>query len=263
MLYTIRNMFTFHTNENLSIVSENGCFGIQNKLDNSFIIPLEYDNIFLYGESLFVLYQKGKIGAVRIEENKRTFKVIIVADCQYDTLSNAGHDLFFSCDDNIRYYNAVTKKVRDFIDVNADEYPCLYCKDKTHQYILYGELGEEIYKKEYTSYSESCFTCCGMTEQGPVFYDARYSTYLYPENGFYKVYKGIFNHPIIMNHQNILNITEDGNGLGLIDSCGNVMIENNYDSVTIELTITAVKGNKKEQKIIPFQRFHFEKGIVS
>ena len=134
------------------------------------------------------------------KENKgeKTFDTIQVADCQYDTLSNAGHDLFFSNDTGIRYYNALTKQTRDFTDVNTEEYPCIYCKDETHQYILYGETGEEIYKKEYSQYSKSCFTCCGMTEQGPVFYDARYSSYLYPENGSYKMYSGIFNNPFMI-----------------------------------------------------------------
>jgi len=261
MLYPARDLFAFSTNDNLSIVSENGCVGIWNKQDNSFVIPPEYDNIFLYGENLYVLYQKGKIGAVRMEENKgeKTFDTIQVADCQYDTLSNAGHDLFFSNDTGIRYYNALTKQTRDFIDVNTEEYPCIYCKDETHQYILYGETGEEIYKKKYSQYSKSCFTCCGMTEQGPVFYDARYSSYLYPENGSYKMYSGIFNHPVIINHHNIVNVTEDENGLGVIGPCADIIIENAYDSLNIELTITAVKGDKKEQKIIPFQRFDFEK----
>jgi len=68
---------------------------------------------------------------------------------------------------------------------------------------------------------------------------------------------------IITSALTFLNITEDENGLGLIDSFGNTIIENTYDSLNIELTITAVKGNKKEQKIIPFQRFNFEKGIIS
>lgn len=258
MLFNIRNFFYNTTHQYLKIVSENGRFGIKNTDKNEFVIPMEYDNIFIYGINLFVLYKKGKIGAVRID----TEEPIVIADCVYDVVETFGHDLIFVKDSGTRYYNATTKEIRDFKDVLI-ETPFLYCKDEKYQYILYGELGKIIYKKEYTSYSESCFCFCGNTDKGPVFYDARYSTYLYPTEEGYKVYKELFNHPIIINRRNVVNISEGEDGVGLIDSCGNPILNNGYDSIKVELKITAVKGEKAENKIIPLPKDTFEKGEIT
>ena len=136
-------------------------------------------------------------------------------------------------------------------EINVDT-QFLYCKDKKYQYILHAETGKEIYKREYTSYSESCFCFCGNTERGPVFYDARYSTYIYPENGSYKVHKDIFNTPLVVNDRNILNIMQGDNGIGVIDSCGNTVVDNKYDFIKVELKITAQKGKETEEKIFLF-----------
>lgn len=258
MLYTVRNGLNNAMLEKFDIVSSNEMYGIVKQEDSSCVLPSEYDNIFIYGEDIFILHKKGKIGAVRIENERVWF----IAECKFNTLESIGHDLIFCNDKKVRYYNSVLKTVRDFIDVIVD-IPFLYCKDEKHQYILYGELGKEIYKKEYTSYSESCFCFCGHTEKGPVFYDARYSTYLYPTKEGYKTYDGIFNHPIIVNCQNVLNITEGENGIGIIDSYGNVIVKNHYDSVKVELKVTASKGKEKEQKIIPLKKLDFQKGIIS
>lgn len=258
MLFTARNGLQNKKLDRFEIVSNNEVMGIVNRKDKSCVLPPEYDNVFVYGEDIFILHKKGKIGAVRVDEDRIWF----IAECKFDTLESIGHDLIFCNDEKVRYYNSVLKIVRDFIDVIVD-IPFLYCKDEKYQYILYGEQGKEIYKKEYTSYSESCFCFCGHTDKGPVFYDARYSTYLYPTKDDYKVYEGIFNHPIIVNRQNILNITEGENGIGVIDSYGNVVIENDYDSVKVELIVTAVKGNNTQEKIIPFQKLDFQKGMVS
>lgn len=258
MLYTARNGLNNTMLEKFEIASSNEMYGIVKQENNSCVLPPEYDNIFVYGEDIFILHKKGKIGAVRVDEDKIWF----IAECKFDTLESIGHDLIFCNDEKVRYYNSVLKTVRNFIDVIVD-IPFLYCKDEKYQYILYGELGKEIYKKEYTSYSESCFCFCGHTDKGPVFYDARYSTYLYPTEDGYKVHGGIFNHPIIVNRQNTLNIIEGENGIGVIDSYGDVIIKNQYDSVKVELKVTAIKGNKTEQKIIPFQKIAFQKGMVS
>ena len=257
MLFTVRNRLKNKMLDKLEIMSDGKMMGIVNRDDKSCILPFEYDNVFVYGEDIFVLHKKGKIGAVRIEED-----VSFIAECEFDTLDSLGHDLIFCNDEKVKYYNSVLKSARNFIDIIVD-IPFLYCKDEQYQYILYGESGKEIYKKEYTSYSKSCFCFCGNTERGPVFYDARYSSYLYPTEDGYKMHEEIFNHPIVVNRQNVLNITEGENGVGVIDSYGKTIIENKYDSVKLELKITAVKGNVTEQKIIPFQKCAFEKGMVS
>lgn len=258
MLFTKRNILKNSSSNKLKIISDSGMMGIINSTDNSCILPVEYDNVFIYGADVFVVHKKGKIGAVMVESEK----VCFIAECEFDTLDTFGHDLIFSNDQKVRYYNSATKKSLDFIDIVVD-FPCLYCKDERFQYILYGEQGEIIHKKEYTSYSESCFCHCGETDKGPVFYDARYSTYLYPTEDGYKVYKELFNHPIIINRRNVANITEGENGIGLIDSYGNPILDNRYDSIKVELKITAIKGERAENKIIPFSKNTFEKGEIS
>ena len=258
MLFTVRNRLKNKLHDKFEIVSDGKMMGIVNRDDKACILPFEYDNVFVYGEDVLVLHNKGKIGAIRIEEDGAQF----IAECEFDTLDSIGHDMIFCNDKKVRYYNSVLKSARDFIDIIVD-IPFLYCKDEQYQYILYGESGKELYKKKYTSYSESCFCYCGNTDNGPVFYDARYSTYLYPVNDVYKVYNGIFLQPVIVNRQNVLNVTEGENGLGVVDFCGNTVIDNQYEFIEVELKITATNGNKKEQKIIPVQKINFEEGIVS
>lgn len=258
MLFNIRNLFYNTTNKYLKIVSDNGRFGIKNTDKDKFVIPMEYDNIFIYGTNLFVLYQKGKIGAVRIDNEEP----IMVADCMYDVVETFGHDLIFVKDSGTRYYNVTTKEIYDFKDILVES-PFLYCKDEKYQYILYGELGEIIYKKEYTSYSESCFCFCGNTDKGPVFYDARYSTYLYPTEEGYKTYDELFDSPIIINRQNIVNIVETEEGIGVIDSYGKSIMKNCYDSIKIELKITAEKDKKVKNKIIPITKGKIERGEIT
>ena len=257
MLFTVKNIFVNSELMKFNIISENGYLGIINTENNSLILPIQYDNIFAYGENVFVVHKKGKIGAIKTDSDTFFF----IAQCEYDTLDTFGHDLIFCNNESVRYYNSTTKTVRDFIDVIVDS-PFLYCKDKTHQYILYGELGKEIYKKEYTSYSESCFVYCGKTEKGPVFYDARYSTYLYPTEDGYTAYEGLFNNPIIVNGQNVLNVTEGENGIGVIDCFGNSIMDHKYDSVQVKLTVTATNQTETETKTISFHKNTFQKGVV-
>jgi len=157
--------------------------------------------------------------------------------------------------------NKKKKSLSEFVEI-VENGPFRYCKDEKYQYIIKRETDEVIYKKEYTQYSQSCFCYCGNTEKGPVFYDARYSTYLYPENNGYKVYNELFNYPIVVNGQNVMNITEGDGGVGVIDALGNEILKNQYDSLTVELKITARQGDKTSEKTIPFSKNNFEKGIV-
>lgn len=258
MLFTRRDIFKKSVSDKFKIILDSGMMGIVNSIDNTCVLPIEYDNVFIYGANVFIVHKKGKIGAVRIDSDK----VCFIAECEYDTLDTLGHDLIFCNNEKVRYYNATTKTVLDFVDIIV-EAPFLYCRDEKFQYILYGELGEAIYKKEYTSYSESCFCYCGNTDKGPVFYDASYSTYLYPTEEGYKIYKELFNCPIIVNRRNVANVTEGESGVGLIDSYGNTIIDNCYDLIKVELKITAVRGDMAENKIIPFPKNTFGKWEVS
>ena len=262
MLFTVRNnAFGENTCENLRIVKKEK-FGIINALDNTQIIPEVYDNIFLYGINTFVLYKNGKIGLCRIEEQDLQFNVVMLCECIFDVVDNYNHDLFLSNDTKICYYNSLTQQTWDFKEVNIDT-PYIYGCDEEYQYIIHQESGETILKKKYSQYNKSCYLYCGETENGGVFYDASFSTYIYPTANGYKPYEYPLNHPVIMNKYNVINIVDGEKGLGVIDSFGNNIIENRYNAIKIELKITAVTGEEKIEKIVPIPENTFEVGKVS
>lgn len=264
MLLKQKDFFNQNSSPYLKVVLNDNKYGIVNTYDESYIVLAKYDNVFIYGINTFVLCLNGKIGAVRIEptENEISFNITQICDCEYDIIENFGHDLLFSNDRGTRYYNSFTKEIKDFVDVIIES-PFLYCCDKTHQYIIYGDLGKIIYKKPYTQYSKSCFAFCGNTDKGPVFYDARYNTYIYPTDNGYMCYKNLFNHPIVLNRDNIVNIVEDEKGIGIIDSYGNDVLKNTYDNITVEIKITASKKNDKVEKIISSSKRIFDRDTIS
>lgn len=251
MLFTVRNkIFGGLTAKNLQIVKDEK-YGIVNQIDNSYLIPKEYDNIFLYGVNTYVLHKNGKIGLCRIDEENGRFKPVIICECEYDVIDSVNHNLYFSNDNIIRCYNSYTKQTRDFKEVSVYS-PYLYACDETYQYVIYEETGELIFKKKYTDYSKSCYAYCGNTDKGAVFYDARYSTYLYPTDKGYKIYKHLFNNPIIINRNNVINIVESDNGMGVIDSFGNSIIDNEFKEIRLELKVTAISKDNKTEKTVVF-----------
>lgn len=52
-------------------------------------------------------------------------------------------------------------------------------------------------------------------------------------------------------------------GLGIIDSLGNTVLDNNYDEITIELTVSGINKNSKTKKIIKFPNSVFKKHTIS
>lgn len=122
-------------------------------------------------------------------------------------------------------------------------------------------MNNDIVKKY--GFDERCCFFCGETKNGPVFYNARYCTYFYPQNNVYKFYDGLFNHPIIINRYNVINISEGDEGIGVINSFGTHILENEYDEINVELKITATKNNAVEEKTIPFLEKTFKKGEVT
>ena len=249
MLYTVRNRaFGNNTSDSLKIV-HNEKYGIINSNDNTHIINEEYDNIFLYGINTFVLYQNGKVGMCKIEDNQAN----ILCKCEYDIVDNLNHNLFFSNDCGIRYYNSITGKIMDFDEITIN-ISYMYCHDKEYQYIIHEETGEIIYKRKYNTYNESCYVYYGDTDRGAVFYDAVYSMYLYPGKNGYTYYQDPINESIVVNQRNICNIAESENGIGVIDSFGNTIIENSYDEIFVEIKITAKNQHKCIEKIIPLSK---------
>ena len=258
MLYTVRNRaFEESTSKNLKIVNDEK-YGIINTLDNTYLIPKEYDNIFLYGANTFVLYKNGKIGLCRIDD----FQTDIIAKCEYDVIDTFNHNLFLSNDKGTRYYNSQTKQMQDFKEVILDT-PYLYGYDEECQYIIHQESGVVLHKRKYNKYNKSYYVYCGDTDKGAVFYDSTFSTYLYPTEKGYKPYENPLHHPVIVNKYNVVNIVDGENGIGIIDSFGNAVMENKYDEISLEIKVTAKNKNERIEKIIEIPKGKFDKNGVS
>lgn len=258
MLFTVRNnAFSENSLKNIRIV-KNEKYGIMNESTNTYILPEEYDNIFLYGVNIFALYKNGKIGLCRIEDEN----INMICQCEYDVIDNYNHDLFLSKDNETLYFNSNTKEIRIFKEVITDTM-YLYGYDENYQYIIHQESGKIVYKKELNKYNKSYYAYCGETEKGAVFYDTTFSTYIYPTDNGYKPYEYPLNHPVIVNKYNVVNIIDGENGMGIIDSKGNRIIENNYDEITVELKITAKNKNELVEKIIKIPDNNFTKDKIS
>ena len=258
MLFTVRNnAFSGNILKNVRIV-KNKKYGIMNESTNTYILPEEYDNIFLYGINIFVLYKNGKIGLCKIEGEN----VNMICLCEYDVIDNYNHDLFLNKDDETLYFNSNTNEIRKFKEVITDTM-YLYGYDENYQYIIHQETGMVVYKKELDKYNKSYYAYCGETEKGAVFYDATFSTYIYPTDNEYKHYEYPLNHPVIINKYNVINIIDGENGIEIIDPFGNKIINNECKNVKIELKVTAINDNEKIEKIIPIPNNVFEIGKAS
>ena len=260
MLFTIRDRAE-NTSKALRIV-KNKKYGIANSIDNSYIIPEKYDNIILYDVNTFALYKNGKIGLCRIDEGEQKFNIVLICNCDYDTIDNFNHDFFLSNYKTIRYYNSLTKQITDFKEIIMDT-PYIYGYDELYIYIISQKTGEAIYKRKYNKYDKSYYLYCGNTDKGAVFYDTTFSTYLYPTANGYSHYEYPLNGFIVINNDNIMNIVDGIGGIGIIDSFGNTIADNKYDAISLELKIRAVSENERIEKTIPLPNCTYSKDKVS
>ena len=191
-------------------------------------------------DNIKVLNDNGKIGLSRLENNK----IINICKCEYDTIDIINNNFFLSNNDTILCYNSIINRSDYYNEVVLD-IPYMYACDKEYQYVINMETGKIIYKKKLNKYNKSSYVCIGNTSKGHIFYDTKYSTYLYPNNDGYSFYNLPVSYSIIVNDDNIVNIVEDENGVGVIDSFGNTIIENNYDKIQFEINITAVNKNEE------------------
>ena len=240
--------------DNLIIVSTNGKKGIFNCFSGKYLVRAEYDRIFFHCDDIWILQKQGKIGAIQTAGEHFRF----LAECKYDMLNTVGSDLIFRNGEIVRYWNTSQNRGMDFLEL-VWEPPFFYGKDHKKQYILSAESGLVIYQTAYTSGHEACFCFLGNTMKGPIFYDARYSTYLYPGEDGYRAYPDLFYHAVIVNGWNTGNLTEGEGGLGFMDSYGNPILSNYYDVIRIELKLTAVNKEEKVEKIISIPKNSFEK----
>lgn len=122
---------------------------------------------------------------------------------------------------------------------------------KKYQYIILTYTGEILYRKELNKYNKSEYVCLGNTINRPVFYDMKYSTYLYPDSNGYRVYPYPINYPVIINGYNVIDVVEMENGIGIIDPFGNALTDSECEEISLELKITAVNKESRTEKTIP------------
>lgn len=197
-------------------------------------------------DNIIILNEDGKIGLSKIVNNTTT----TIFKCEYDTIEVIEHSFFLLKDNTVYYYNSITDNKNIYKEVVLD-LPYFYANDEKYQYIIIIDTGEILYKKKLNKYNKSDYICFGITTKGPVFFDMKNNTYLYPDGNGYSFYPYPINHPIIINGNNVINIVNTENGIGIIDSFGNTLTDDNHENITLELKITALNKENRMEKVIP------------
>ncbi|MFQ7292831.1 MAG: hypothetical protein ACLRQ0_11425 [Monoglobales bacterium] len=196
--------------------------------------------------NIVIVNENGKIGLSKVENDTTT----IICSCEYDTIEIIDSCFFLVKDDTVCCYNSVTDKINSYKEVILD-LPYFYARDEEYQYIILTYTGEILYRKELNKYNKSEYVCLGNTIKRPVFYDMKYSTYLYPDSNGYRVYPYPINYPIIINGYNVIDVVEMENGIGVIDPFGNHLTDSECEEISLELKITAVNKESRTEKTIP------------
>ena len=103
---------------------------------NGEILKEGYENIFSYGDNLFVLVAGGKFGAAQYDEE---LNEVWSMPCEYITLDEYWHNLLFSKLDELVYYAEASKMWIKLIDASLDG-KFLYAEDeKTYLIIDYSD----------------------------------------------------------------------------------------------------------------------------
>lgn len=199
-------------------------------------------------DNIIILNENNKIGLSKTENGKTT----VICKCEYDSIDIINNSYFLCKGDIICYYNSFTDEINNYNEVILDV-PYIYSCDNSWQYIINMETGKTIYKKRLNKYNKSNYICFGNTAKGHVFYDSKYGTYLYPTDNGYVFYNQPVNNAVIINDNNVTNIVENENGIGLIDSFGNSITDCQYDTIAFELKVTAADKNKETNINIPYK----------
>ena len=201
------------------------------------------ENIFLYGENLFVLVSGGKFGAVQYDDN---LNKIWSMPCVYDTLDEYWHDLVFSKENEIIYYNAVTKNWTKLRDLIMDE-RFVYGEDEKTCLIIEKSTGKLIWREDKNNakfVDKPCFAFCGNVCGNPLFFDVTNGDYIAKmPDGYARQKKPYIVKPIIVNGENIANISENNGKLGIIDFRNGKSISPGWYEAKVELKITLKNGN--------------------
>ena len=226
------------------------------KEDNSYCLKIDgkkvkegYDNIFIYGDNLFVLVSSGRFGAVQYDEESNE---IYSLPCEYETLDEYWHNLVFSKKDMVVYYNEVSNEWIELIDAYIDS-EFLYGED-TETYLIIEQATGKLIWREYKSRERlvdtPCFVFCGRTNGNPEFYDITNGAYISKVEDCYARYKKhSLMKPIVINGQNIIGICEGNGKLGTIDVGNRKSVNSQWEEVSLELKVTCKKGKHKIEQI--------------
>ncbi|MBO5008082.1 MAG: hypothetical protein J6D26_04555 [Clostridia bacterium] len=207
-----------------------------------------YDNIFIYGDNLFVLVSSGRFGAVQYDDE---LNEIYSLSCKYDTLDEYWHNLLFSNKDEVVYYNEVSKEWIELKDAYISE-EFLYGEDKETYLIIEQATGKLIWR-EYKSRARlidtPCFVFCGRTNGNPEFYDITNGAYISKvEDGYARYKKHSLVKPIVINGQNIIGVCERNGKLGTIDVGNRKSVAPQWEEITVELKVTCKSGTHKREQ---------------
>lgn len=216
---------------------------------NGTMVKENLENIFIYGDNLFILVSKGKFGAVQYDDNLNEIQSL---PCVYDTLDEYWHNLVFSKNDEVVYYNAASKDWIPLLDIYEDNH-FVYGEDEETYLIIEQATGKLIwreYKNRKRLIDKPCFAYCGKEDANPVFFDITNGHYItkMPE-GYARYNKPPLVKPIIVNGENIVNISERNNKLGIIDTHNRKSIVPQWNEVNVELKITLKSGKDELEKV--------------
>lgn len=237
----------FFEKENITIIQNAGKYGLMS--DSEIILPMEYDNIFVYGRYLYVLHKGGKIGAIRFEDTNLSYKT--TAETKYDTLDFYWHDLLFSDGKEFVYYFCDAQEygfesTYIFSSVSIEERNALlYASDNENYYIFRRGSGEMLWcEKKIQDFmiDKPCYSYQGDINGKPMFFDITHGDFITPEEDGYRRHKKFYlDRSVVVNGENVINIIQNADKFGLLDTKNLNCVIPRYDK--IECTLL-VKSNK-------------------
>ena len=266
MLIKMNQIYKNLISEEIKIETRNDKMGIVNTLKDEVIIPFEYDNIFVYGPELFVLYKKGKVGAVNLSK-KKGFCPEWIAKCEYDTLDTNCHDIIFSKEEEYLYVSSygfwrnkepwyIKLCLKNLIIDGDFVYGC-----KGDEYVIFDTRTAKIIWRENIDKTKAlnCFVYIGKSEKKPLFYCLTTGRFLkWRGRGYVWMERDCLLKPIIINGENVVNVIESTGGIGLLDLKNSMGVAPVYHKAKVELLVTL--ENSEETRLL---RFKVDDGSVS
>jgi len=241
-------------------------------LFNELILPVEYDDVFcvmqIYSKNIvkhyYVVHLNGKVGMlmVTLDNRGRTINAELVVNIECDSVTIFGAPVFINLlllkDDNgQRYYNMDTEKMSDYynsIYADVKEKSNILRAYKDGRHYLIDPCNDNVLFDIYTG--RDYWAVSNIGSDNFINIDNNW-IFVKDENKLkalteYNVVAPLSIYPFpLINHINIVNAIKGENGLGVLDNVGDVLIEPEYDEITYEVRLSAIKGSRTIEKNIP------------